>query len=212
MTENNLYMNCLSNVTLSGSIQVYQKLLKDAIALLYSPQHCYFAKVDDSGNLMIPNPNPNSPNQEIELDLDYKKKCIFEAKIFNKNHELRWLNDYEGRGKAVLLFDSSLSNNLELEKNLSLSLEQDNQSSEKIKFLDTIIQQYLIWGERIHEQSLENWVTVSTARIGKLNIPLNQELHKNQRIYLKTKEYLAEIDDFGNVSVIEERLVNLEVQ
>ena len=66
--------------------------------------------------------------------------------------------------------------------------------------------------KKIDDKSLDDWLTVSTARIGGLNIPLNKELDENKRIYLKTVEYLQEVDDCGNVSVIEERLVNLEVQ
>lgn len=218
MTAGLLHLTPLSNITLSEAIQLYQAKIEEmhrevdslGIALLYSPRSCYFAKFESSGKLTIP--NSKNPQQEIELELNYQKTHIFEARIFNEDYELRWLNEYDGKGKAVLLLETSLSNDSGTEKNFSSSLEQKNQSSEPLKFIDTIPQQYLIWGERIHDKSLDNWVTVSTARIGKLNIPLNQDLHKDQRIYLKTKEYLSEVDHFGNVSIIEERLINLEVK
>ncbi|MDJ0597481.1 MAG: CRISPR-associated protein Csx19 [Crocosphaera sp.] len=213
MTEKILYQIGLSDVTLLDIIQLYKKKLKDAIALLYSPQSCYFARLqetNDLGKLMIF--DSEKTNREIDLVLNYQKSYIFEARIFNEHYELRWLNDYNGKGKAVLLSEVPLSNDSGIDQEFSSSLEPYDQSSGLFKFIDTIPQQYLIWGEKIDDKSLDNWVTVSTARIGSLNIPFNKDLDKNKRIYLKTLEYFKEVDECGNVSVIEERLVNLEVQ
>jgi hypothetical protein len=78
--------------------------------------------------------------------------------------------------------------------------------------LEKIPQQYLLWGERAKHHNSNGWLQLSTARIGSLNVPLPDDFSQGQRVYLKTVEYLAEVDDFGNVSVIDERLVKLEAK
>lgn len=177
------------NVSLKEAIANYQEVLKDSIALLYSPQSCQLAQLKQDKL-------KNSQDQPIE-----NLNEIFEARIFNPNCEVRWLNYNNGKGKAVLLTEDN--DNLEQLESFgypnSINCEQ-------------IEQQYLLWGEKAKSfPNNNNWQRLSEARIGKLDIPLDQEVKKNQRVYLKTYEYIKKVDDYGNVAVIEERLVKLEV-
>lgn len=194
MTETNLYSYRISKITLSDTITKFQKYLDNGIALLYSPHVCQLAKLaklDISGNLS------NSQGENIELN--YQKSYIFEARIFNENHELRWLNKCKGEGDAVLICEETKTDLTEF-------------SLKHLPYLEKLKQKYLLWGEKTKTQLSNGWLRLSTARIGSLDIPLGDSIRENQRVYLNTVEYLAEVDDFGNVSVIEERLVNLEVK
>lgn len=188
MTEGTLYSYVTSDVSLSEAIQEYKEQLKNAIALLYSPESCQFAKLDPSGNL--------TDSKGKSINLDYQENYIFEARIFNPDCELRWLNKANGGGCAVLISEQKLSN-------LSDCQEES--------FLATIGQQYLLWQKKTKTYPSEGWVRLSTARIGSLDVPLNQSITEDQRVYLKTIEYLNEVDKFGNVAIIEERLIKLEV-
>lgn len=172
------------NLTLEETIANCDQVLEDSIALLYSPQSCQLAQLTQDTL-------KNSQDQPIE-----NLNEVFEARIFNTNCEVRWLNCNNGTGKAVLLTENHLE---QLESFAHL----DSINCERIE------QQYLLWGEKA--KSLphnNNWQRLSEARIGNLDIPLDQEVKKNQRVYLKTYEYLSnEFNQYGNFSVIEERLV-----
>jgi CRISPR-associated protein (TIGR03984 family) len=85
---------------------------------------------------------------------------------------------------------------------------------EKEEIEDTLSQQYLLWGEPIiNSKNIQaGWQRLAEARIGKLDIPLIENLSdKQQRVYLKTREYIK-ILDYGNCAIVEERLQNLEVK
>lgn len=199
MAEGTLYSYSISGVNLLKAIDNYKEYLQDAIALLYSPESCYFAKFEPSGDLT----KWNQENSNQELELDYLNSYIFEARIFNETHELRWLNQKEGKGTAVLISEQKLAKLGDIDENFMTYLE---------KIPDEKYRQYLLWGERTETRLSNGWLRLSTARIGSLDIPLGNSLRENQRVYLNTVEYLGEVDDFGNVSVIEERLVNLEAK
>jgi len=184
----NLYSYGTSDLTLTEAIEKYSEYLGEAIALLYSPKSSAFAKLAQGKSL--------TDAQGNIINLDYQEHYIFEARIFNECHELRWLNESRGKGYAVLI--SELPYNFE--------------TKEEKAFLEKIPQQYLLWGERAKHHNSNGWLQLSTARIGSLNVPLPDDFRQGQRVYLKTVEYLAEVDDFGNVSVIDERLVKLEAK
>ncbi|WP_072619858.1 type III-D CRISPR-associated protein Csx19 [Spirulina major] len=178
-------------VTLEQAIQHCGDVLKGAIALLYSPTECYFLKVT----------NEEFYDSSGKFD---NLNDVFEARIFTEHSELRWLNRDNGKGNAVLLSESKQS--------LTDFQELDSKPCEALN------QKYLLWGEPV--KKLDNppgWKRLAEARIGKLDIPLDTEI--TGRVYLKTCEYLAEadnygnakVDDYGNFGVIEERLVGLEV-
>jgi CRISPR-associated protein (TIGR03984 family) len=190
MSKNNLYSYLSTNtIPLTEALQTYAHVLENGIALLYSPQFCKFSKFETTGNL--------TDSKGERISLDYQENYIFEARVFNEDCELRWLNEFEGQGRSVLISEQELPN---------LS------DAEASPFLETIRQQYLLWGEKTENQPVSGWQRLATARIGALDVPVSQPLTEKQRVYLNTVEYLAEVDKFGNVAVVEERLVKLEVK
>lgn len=194
-----LYSQTSENITLKEAIYKCIKKLERAIAIIYSPQSCQLLKLDSDGNLWGYNRYHRQEQYEI-IELDYQKNSIFEARIFNQDYELRWLNENEGEGKAVIISEKKLDNCL------------DNKPDD-LSIIDTLKQQYLLWGKKAKtELNQQGWQKLSSARIGSLNVPINQEISDNQRVYLHTVEYLKSVDDYGNVAVFEERLVNLEIQ
>ncbi len=173
-------------LTLSDAIAACNHVLEGAIALLYSPQACTLVQLASDSTLR------NAGNNEVNLT------NVFEARIFNEACELRWLNCVDGSGDAALIAES----------------EQTAAGFAAIhpKPCEALAQRYLLWGERAKNQpNSEGWQRLAEARIGKIDIPLAQAFKQEQRIYLKTLEYLAVADVYGNVAVIEERLVKLEV-
>lgn len=186
MNKNTLYGYSSDLITLAEALKTCAKALTDGIGLLYSPTSCQFAKLSD-GVLK------NSQEQAIVLD------SVFEARIFNSDYELRWLNEFGGKGQAVLISEQDVS--------------QYWQTKTSLEYLDTIsTTKYLIWGEKSDRDPSSGWRRLASARIGSLDIPLEQPITKKQRVYLNTCEYLAEVDKYGNVAVVEERLVKLEVK
>lgn len=165
---------------LDKAVESCQDCLEGAIALLYSPSSCQIAKFSDRQLR-------KSDGSAISL------KDVFEARVFNQNCELRWLNRSDGEGEAVLLSE----------------LEQSIQgfSSHQPKSCERIQQKYLLWGEATSTATAEGWQRLAEARIGKLDVPLDGTLADKKRAYLFSWEYLAEVDNFGNFAVIEERLV-----
>lgn len=177
------------DVTLAEAIQSCSELLEGAIALLYSPSSCQIAQLSETqfkasdGKLIAPN----------------SLEDIFEARVFNQNCELRWLNCDNGQGNAVLLSESEV-------KIGEFSL-VESKSCEPLK------QEYLLWGEATHTVTTQGWQRLAEARIGKLDIPLDGKLKEKQRVYLCSVEYVAESDDnFGNFVVVDERLVQFEAK
>ena len=182
-----LYGRCTTtNITLKSALEKSASALSHAVAIIYSPTCCQFAKVQENGNLT------NAKNEIISIDK------VFELRAFNQNCELRWLNELNGEGKAVLISEQNISDYL------------DHKISE-ISALDTIHQQYILWGEKAKTVSTSGWGKLATARIGSIDVPV-QGLTANKRVYLIAVEYLKVTDDNGNVSVVEERLTGLEVK
>ena len=188
MTEKLYSWVSRSPMSLDQAIQTTQAQQMGANALLYSPQSCDLAQVQD-GNVC------GSDGQPLTLS------HYFEARIFNETCEVRWLNENQGNGFLVILADSDLDLNSE-----TFSCKETTLNSH-------LSQTYLLWGKAIPQVNpKQGWQRLAEARIGKLDVPLSQSLKKDQRVSLQSQEYLAEVDDFGNVAVIEERLVKLEVQ
>ncbi len=183
-----LYSYCNNNVILKEAINYCHPNLEGAIALLYSRHACQILCLKSN---CLYNCNDEPVNNLSE---------VFEARIFTEGNELRWLNHNLGNGKAVLLSESEQSiNHFMLQKQ---------------KTYEVLPQQYLLWGKKAkHPKSTANWQSLSEARIGQLDIPMNQTLQDEERVYLKTREYMAQADNnYGNYAVMEERLVKLEAQ
>jgi len=183
-----LYRYRAEGLTLRAAISVCQGTLEGVIALLYSPQHCSLARLAPDGTLQDAG--------DLAIDLT----DVFEARLFNAVCELRWLNRLAGVGDVALISEAA-------QQSLTGFVAIDSQACECLP------QQYLLWGERARKNKAESnaWQRLADARIGKLDIPLDQKFMQDQRVYLKTCEYVAVGDDYGNMAVIEERLVKLEV-
>lgn len=185
-----LYGRANNEMTLKDALTASLPVLsaKKTVALLYTPQHCKLA-VLQNGVL----------RQSDGMAVDLTE--VFEARVFNEDAELRWLNEQDGTGRAVLLSDSALTVSA-LDKDASLWV------------LDKQLEQtYLLWGEGVEHAKAglpAEWSRLTTARIGKLDVPL-ANVGKSGLVQLLAKEYLAVCDPHGNVAVVEERLLKLEV-
>lgn len=179
-----LYSYPAKDITLTEAIAACQQQLQDAIALLYSPNACQFLRLSHG---VFQDSNGKAVNSLAD---------VFEARIFTKDCELRWLNCDSGTGDAVLLSESQqVINQFTLLEPISC---------------EVLEQQYILWGEKAKKQPPQvGWQRLAEARIGKLDVPIDLEI--DDRVYLKTYEYLAVADKYGNFAVIEERLVGLEV-
>ncbi len=188
-TPTTLYSYCSEQqVSLEDAIAHCGGVLKDAIALLYSPSACQFLRLSNAKF-------QDSEGKPVNSLID-----VFEARIFTEHCELRWLNRDAGEGDAVLLTEDPQSIN-----GFQETQQQIN---------DTLTQQYLLWGEPVLNPNniQDGWQRLAEARIGKLDIPISEKLNnKNQRVYLKTREYISALE-YGNCAVIEERLLKLEVK
>jgi CRISPR-associated protein (TIGR03984 family) len=181
-------------MTLTDALAKCQTMLRQpvAIALLYSPKRCYFGTLDAPGKLT------GSKGQEIDLS------CIFEARVFNENAELRWLNEAQGQGRAVLL----------AEQDISAWLDESLVTITPVKILD---QTYLLWGQGVKSTLASGWSRLTAARIGRLDVPF-ANVPEYERVQLRVREYLADTDaagkpdPHGNVSVAEERLISLSLE
>ena len=189
-----LHSYCAKEQTLGAAIATCQTILKGAIALLYSPQSCQLARLSSDGTLRLADNSVIDPADDMS---------IFEARIFNDDCELRWLNRNSGRGDVALLSESPQS--------------VDGFAAVESIECESLEQQYLLWGKYWDEKAKnkavnEGWLRLAEARIGKLEVPLEGSLNETQRVYLKTSEYLAVVGQYSNFAVIEERLVRLEVK
>lgn len=187
-----LYGRCTTtNITLKSALSNCATALSEAVAIIYSPTSCQLAKVDQNGDLI------DAKNEIISLvSLDK----VFELRAFNQNYELRWLNESNGKGKAVLISEQK--------QNISDYLDAD---ISEIKELHKNPQQYILWGEKSTTESSSGWAKLSTARIGSIDVPV-RGLTADKRVYLNAVEYLKADEEYGNVSVVEERLIKLEVK
>jgi CRISPR-associated protein (TIGR03984 family) len=186
-----LYAIARNNTTLQDSVHACQTVweIEGAIALLYSPRKCQFARL-------------HCQTDTVQF-LDYEDNSVditnvFEARIFNDHAELRWLNQEKGRGRSVLLSEQ--------EKRL-----QDYEAIDVLTDLEQLDPRYLLWGEgwTKPEQWSEQWSRLTLARIGSIPVPI-ANLQQSSTVALKVREYLK-ADDYGNLSVVEERLVKLEI-
>lgn len=159
----------------------------DAIAFLYTPKEFCLVKLHLDGKLF---------NSKGELS----KKCldsVYEARIFSPSLELRWLHKENSKGQVVLISEGTI----EWQYNEVIE-------TEKIGFIDTTEQRYLLWGKGMKDNIDPQWSNIATSRIGVLSIPVPQ-VQDQQHVQLVTKEYLQEEKGHGNVVVIEERLIGL---
>jgi CRISPR-associated protein (TIGR03984 family) len=179
-----LHQASLNSVTLLEALEQYRKCFDTAVGLFYSPAKCHFGKV--RGQTVA--------NEQGEVAI---LTGVFEARIFNDNAELRWLQQSAGLGKAVLLF--------ELNDVMQTYVQKD---SEPLQAIHSISQEYILWGQGNARSAFNGWSYLSEARIGQIAVPISN-IGTRERVALRVKEYLQECDDQGNVAVVEERIISL---
>lgn len=182
-TPTTLYGRSTASIPLEDAIKHCKPVLANAIALLYTPSRCHLAVLSEDGTCYEAN------------DQIVSYRSVFEARIFTPEYELRWLNHSGGLGKAVLLAEDAIAENY-------LDAKLDD-----LPALATVPQQYMLWGEGIDNGSRNGWSTLATARIGRLSVPM-EGIDTGKGACLKSCEYLAAAE-FGNVAVVEERLLSL---
>jgi CRISPR-associated protein (TIGR03984 family) len=149
-------------------------------ALLSSPTRHVVAQVRDGVAWL--------PDREVNLD------GVFETRAFDRSRELRWLHREYGRGRVVVLAEEDAV------------LPPAYQELAPLKCLETIEQQYLLWGQAV-AGAPPGWTTLTTARIGSLTVPAVAA--PGDRIRLQAIEYVAVDAEHGNAYVAEERLLGL---
>lgn len=178
------------SITLKDALKQCAIFLEDSVALVYAPSFCKFAKFENGG---------------LSLVDDRSLSTVFEARVFNQNVELRWLNISNGLGRAVLISDIEITRVFTDEEDVSLT-----------EILDTIPQQYLLWGKGVvRSPSLpQGWSRLAAARIGALDVPITG-IKPKQQVKLIAREYIGlsegDAGEYGNVAVVEERLIDLEL-
>ncbi|WP_449246023.1 type III-D CRISPR-associated protein Csx19 [Desulfarculus baarsii] len=194
MGDKHLYYYTIDNVKLRTIIRP----LDEDVALLYGGFGCQFAIVSNAtkaGNDQFRfRGNSLSPQQ------------FYEARIFGRGYEVRWLSHGRGDrcGKAVWLCDNEDGGPQSVTGN-------DWGEAAKKLYLECYDQDYLLWGKPAEEErddvTGQRWTRLREFRIGDLWVPCAIEAGK--RVFLRTKEYLGVEDDYGNVGVLAECLVEL---
>ncbi|WP_448604651.1 type III-D CRISPR-associated protein Csx19 [Thermoleptolyngbya sp.] len=185
-----MYRQSEQDISLEKALNQVKDLMPGAIALFYSPQACRFGRLEPDGQVTICT-NSKQGWQAQTLDLS----PVFEARIFNEQAELRWLKVPRQNGRAVLL--------TELEQ-----LKNCFDSSGELPYLKSIDQAYLLWGKRLEQSAPEGWSILSAARIGAMAVPISSS-GSQDTVILHSREYPGEVDEYGNVAVQEERLMEL---
>lgn len=202
-----LYGRASDSILLADALKIWQAFQgkQEAIGLFYSPQTCALAsiiqgKVRDATGRALASIVQGTVSDAMGQEVAELSNC-FEARIFNETAELRWLNHTGGSGRAVLLSEQPIDP------------QYGDTELPALEFLKVLSQQYLLWGEGVENATstrspVSGWSRLSTARIGKLDVPVSG-IKEKQRVVLKVREYLQAEQDYGNVFVAEERLIGL---
>lgn len=181
---------------LNGCLNVFSE---PAIALLYSPREFLFGRLEVDGRLT------NSKGNVIDL------KNVYEARVFSEQAEFRWLKEAPGKGRAVLISENDISAYLGTDNGLDIDTDELTNRGNVTRTLD---QTYLLWGQGVNTQKAPDlapgWSRLTMARIGRLDVPL-ASVGLEERVQLHVKEYLNVVDDYGNIAVVEERLIRLAI-
>ena len=176
MDSQEINIKQLENLTLWEKFVLDSKLPESEFktyAIFYASNKCFLGLVNENGEI------------DVQNDKNFDINKVFEARIFNKNAELRWLKGFDEK----IIKDSDFSNDQEL--------------------LKPIKQKYLIWGEKIKDEANpKGWTQFGTARIGTFYVPIEIDSNKNYAQF-EAIEYLMSENENGNVFVIDERLTGI---
>lgn len=187
--------------TLAAAASQFFKSYGPACALLYAPGAAFIAMLKGENHFMAASGKEKAPRALTEDAW----QVVFEARIFNQKAELRWLNEANGQGAAVILCaDDSLD--FFGSKPLPFKVQAEDEEKEPI---GEIPQTYLLWGESTGATDVDGWTQFAEARIGAFFVPVTGITQANRRAHFKAVEYLGEYED-GNIAVCEERLIRIE--
>lgn len=170
-----LHVTRKENTNLKDAIEDFTT---DSFAILYSPSNCHLALFKDK----------QFAGEKGRIDVS----SAFEARIFNKTAELRWLKNGD-MGTAVILSE---------EEKIGF---EENISTEK---LEAISQKYLIWGQSTGKNQ-NGWTQFGTARIGSFYVPVPNIADKDYA-QITAVEYLRTEKENGNIFVADERLTGIK--
>lgn len=172
------------------------------VALLYAPHKCFLALVKKVGEewRFYEGSSSKGNGKEINKEKAIAIDSVFEARVFNDTAELRWLNEANGEGAAVVLCEDNTKRFFNVDAKSFKPMNND--------LVSTIKQTYLLWGESVGASD-NGWTKFAEARIGSFFVPVKGVTARHQRAQFTAVEYLGEYED-GNVAVAEERLTGIE--
>lgn len=168
-------------VRLDEAIDVFRRLAtgwEPARILYYAPGACGFVWLDDAA---LP-------------------PATFEARIFCREAELRWLRDPSGQGagEVVILAGTPLPETAGLETVGGLPVA-----------VHAVARTYILWGRGTGQRHpSDRYSTLGAAQIGVRDIPLSG-VPAGRSVALTAVEYVAEDGEHGNAFVFDERLTGL---
>ncbi len=144
MSQTTLFVHRRERLPLRAAVGMFAKVAsaQPGVALLYSPQWCRFA-------LLGPDRQPtDAAGRAVDLS------PVFEARLFNEDAELRWLNDPRGEQwhRTVILAHVDLAQKL-----------GEGWSKDPHDIIDTLDQTYLLWGEGTGSELADGWSELATA-------------------------------------------------
>lgn len=188
VVETELFISRASElIELADAMTACAPAFHSAIALLYAPHKCFLATVNNSNRFQ-------DKNGEVDTS------AVFEARVFNKTAELRWLNKENGKGEAVVLSEDSKAG----------FFGGESKGDDKIYAKIDPPQTYLVWGQSFGASDGSGWTRFAEARICAFFLPLaGITENKKERAQFTAVEYLGEYED-GNIAIVDERLTGIE--
>lgn len=177
-----------------------------AIGLLYAPHKCFLAIVKREGEewRFYEGSSSKESGKEVVKEKEISADSVFEARVFNSDAELRWLNKADGKGSAVVLCKDDSVEFFDVKPELFKTKVKEEEKD----LVGTIEQTYLLWGQSVAASNGDGWAQFAEARIGSFFVPVKNIKGEKQRAQFTAVEYLGEYED-GNVAVIEERLTGI---
>jgi CRISPR-associated protein (TIGR03984 family) len=192
-----LYIRAKDHVALDAAAESLAKAQPrgDAVALVYAPQFCAFARLTSRRRLQGPPDakfrGPDGPDRFHDRVLAE----AYEVRLFCKDWELRWLRDGASGRAALLAGESGLAPDVFGDSVLEPEEPDRELPAKNADARNGALNNcYLLWGERGEPSEDEkrliegDWTKLTSARIGALWVPFRIE-PPARRIQLTTREY-----------------------
>lgn len=120
---------------------------------------------------------------------------VYEVRVFDEHAELRWRNEDDGRGSAVVLTEDPTL------------LPEGFDELGLVEATGCIAGTYLLWGTAVSDSGAPSgYSTLTTARVGARRIPADITVREHAAV--DVREYVQR-DEHGNAYVAEERLLRI---